>query len=194
MDDWQRHTMYKKCVPAGPGAAPQIAWFWRVVRELDHEQRSRLLQFVTGTCRVPVGGFAALSGALLSLSTRTSIYILSSRNLLVFHNARTNLQVVHCTFVLVLYVQSLSYMYSIYSRIFSLCAPALCLQAATALSLSALSLSRARPTCCRAPTPASIASISRCVYRLRVYRRFFEYRCESLFTFSLLLIHYKFIL
>lgn len=67
VDDWQRHTMYKKCVPVGPGAAPQIAWFWRVVRELDHEQRSRLLQFVTGTCRVPVGGFIALTGARASL-------------------------------------------------------------------------------------------------------------------------------
>lgn len=32
------------------------------VRELDNEKRTRLLQFVTGTCRLPVGGFAELMG------------------------------------------------------------------------------------------------------------------------------------
>ena len=32
------------------------------VRELGHEQRTRLLQFVTGTCRLPVGGFSELMG------------------------------------------------------------------------------------------------------------------------------------
>lgn len=30
----------------------------------DSEKRARLLQFVTGTCRVPVGGFAELMGKL----------------------------------------------------------------------------------------------------------------------------------
>ena len=33
------------------------------VRSMDHEKRSRLLQFVCGTCRVPVGGFAELMGS-----------------------------------------------------------------------------------------------------------------------------------
>lgn len=33
------------------------------VREVDNEKRARLLQFVTGTCRVPVGGFAELMGS-----------------------------------------------------------------------------------------------------------------------------------
>ena len=32
------------------------------VREFDNEKRVRLLQFVTGTCRLPVGGFAELMG------------------------------------------------------------------------------------------------------------------------------------
>lgn len=30
---------------------------------MDNEKRIRLLQFVTGTCRLPVGGFAELIGA-----------------------------------------------------------------------------------------------------------------------------------
>merc|ERR1712037_695418 len=38
-------------------------WFWQFVRSMDHEKRSRLLQFVCGTCRVPVGGFAELMGS-----------------------------------------------------------------------------------------------------------------------------------
>ena len=44
-------------------AGPQhlvVKWFWEVIREFSHEQRARLLQFVTGTARVPVQGFAAL--------------------------------------------------------------------------------------------------------------------------------------
>ncbi|KAK7808954.1 hypothetical protein U0070_010101 [Myodes glareolus] len=37
------------------------------VKEIDNEKRMRLLQFVTGTCRLPVGGFADLM-ALLTFS------------------------------------------------------------------------------------------------------------------------------
>lgn len=32
------------------------------IKEMDNEKRMRLLQFVTGTCRLPVGGFADLMG------------------------------------------------------------------------------------------------------------------------------------
>ncbi|KAH0619734.1 hypothetical protein JD844_000678 [Phrynosoma platyrhinos] len=35
----------------------------QVVKEMDNEKRIRLLQFVTGTCRLPVGGFAELIGS-----------------------------------------------------------------------------------------------------------------------------------
>lgn len=38
----------------------------QVVKEMDNEKRIRLLQFVTGTCRLPVGGFAELIGAFSS--------------------------------------------------------------------------------------------------------------------------------
>ncbi|CAG6021043.1 unnamed protein product [Menidia menidia] len=33
------------------------------IKEMDNEKRMRLLQFVTGTCRLPVGGFADLMGS-----------------------------------------------------------------------------------------------------------------------------------
>lgn len=38
----------------------------QVVKEMDNEKRIRLLQFVTGTCRLPVGGFSELIGAFSS--------------------------------------------------------------------------------------------------------------------------------
>ncbi len=34
----------------------------QLVKEVDNEVRLRLMQFVTGTCRLPLGGFAELMG------------------------------------------------------------------------------------------------------------------------------------
>ncbi|GBN81695.1 E3 ubiquitin-protein ligase Su(dx) [Araneus ventricosus] len=59
IEDWQRNTIYRHYTRNGK----QIIWFWQFVREMDNEKRARLLQFVTGTCRVPVGGFAELMGS-----------------------------------------------------------------------------------------------------------------------------------
>ncbi|XP_040564467.1 E3 ubiquitin-protein ligase Su(dx) isoform X1 [Lepeophtheirus salmonis] len=59
VDDWQRHSIYRHYTKN----SKQIQWFWQFVRSMDHEKRSRLLQFVCGTCRVPVGGFAELMGS-----------------------------------------------------------------------------------------------------------------------------------
>eukprot|EP00050_Salpingoeca_kvevrii_P020950 m.104435 g.104435 ORF g.104435 m.104435 type:complete len:806 (-) comp9103_c4_seq1:114-2531(-) len=42
--------------------SPQIQWFWRAVRSFDREERLKLIQFVTGTGKIPVGGFAELVG------------------------------------------------------------------------------------------------------------------------------------
>lgn len=82
VDDWQRNTIYRHYTRS----SKQIVWFWQVsstmivtnvpiscvlsnllrnfkfIRSADNERRARLLQFVTGTCRVPVGGFAELMG------------------------------------------------------------------------------------------------------------------------------------
>lgn len=41
--------------------------FKQFVKEIDNEKRMRLLQFVTGTCRLPVGGFADLMGMYIGL-------------------------------------------------------------------------------------------------------------------------------
>lgn len=46
----------------GPGSHSPAVFLLQVVKEMDNEKRIRLLQFVTGTCRLPVGGFAELIG------------------------------------------------------------------------------------------------------------------------------------
>lgn len=46
----------------GPGSHSAAVFLLQVVKEMDNEKRIRLLQFVTGTCRLPVGGFAELIG------------------------------------------------------------------------------------------------------------------------------------
>ena len=50
--------------PAGAAAA-HLSRF-QVVKEMDNEKRIRLLQFSTGTCRLPVGGFPELMGQCVS--------------------------------------------------------------------------------------------------------------------------------
>uniref|UniRef100_A0A8C8REM9 E3 ubiquitin-protein ligase n=1 Tax=Pelusios castaneus TaxID=367368 RepID=A0A8C8REM9_9SAUR len=58
--DWKQHTKYKN----GYNINHQvIQWFWKAVLMMDSEKRIRLLQFVTGTSRVPMNGFAELYGS-----------------------------------------------------------------------------------------------------------------------------------
>ena len=40
----------------------QIQWLWRALRSFDQADRAKFLQFVTGTSKVPLQGFAALEG------------------------------------------------------------------------------------------------------------------------------------
>ncbi|CAL8102046.1 unnamed protein product [Orchesella dallaii] len=59
VDDWMKNTIYRHYTRS----SKQIQWFWQFIRSIDNEKRARLLQFVCGTCRVPVGGFAELMGS-----------------------------------------------------------------------------------------------------------------------------------
>lgn len=49
-----------------------ITWFWRAVRSFDQETRAKLLQFITGTSKVPLEGFGHLQG--VSGDQRTNIH------------------------------------------------------------------------------------------------------------------------
>lgn len=58
VDDWKANTEYTNYT----AASQQIQWFWRAVRSFDKEERAKLLQFVTGTSKVPLNGFKELEG------------------------------------------------------------------------------------------------------------------------------------
>jgi len=58
VDDWKNNTNYVNY----SASSPQIQWFWRAVKSFDTEERAKLLQFSTGTSKVPLNGFKELSG------------------------------------------------------------------------------------------------------------------------------------
>ncbi|AQZ15594.1 RSP5 (YER125W) [Zygosaccharomyces parabailii] len=59
VEDWKKHTDYRGYQESDE----VIKWFWTCVSEWDNEQRARLLQFTTGTSRIPVNGFKDLQGS-----------------------------------------------------------------------------------------------------------------------------------
>lgn len=59
VDDWENNSIYRHYNKN----SKQVMWLWKFIRELDNEKRTRFLQFVTGTCRLPVGGFRELIGS-----------------------------------------------------------------------------------------------------------------------------------
>uniref|UniRef100_A0A803LK72 HECT-type E3 ubiquitin transferase n=1 Tax=Chenopodium quinoa TaxID=63459 RepID=A0A803LK72_CHEQI len=58
LEDMRAKTEYSGYSPA----SPVIQWFWEVVQGFSKEDKARLLQFVTGTSKVPLEGFSALQG------------------------------------------------------------------------------------------------------------------------------------
>lgn len=59
VNDWKSNTVYKNYSENDQ----VVQWFWQIVESLSAEEKSRLLQFVTGTSRVPVNGFKDLHGS-----------------------------------------------------------------------------------------------------------------------------------
>ncbi|VDO32194.1 unnamed protein product [Haemonchus placei] len=58
IDDLSNNTEYKMYTKT----SAQIQWFWRALRSFEPEDRAKFLQFVTGTSKVPLQGFASLEG------------------------------------------------------------------------------------------------------------------------------------
>jgi E3 ubiquitin-protein ligase NEDD4 len=59
VDDWEKHSEYRGYTKDDP----VVVNFWKVVRTWDSEKKARLIQFVTGTSRIPVNGFKDLHGS-----------------------------------------------------------------------------------------------------------------------------------
>lgn len=68
LEDLRANTEYS----GYSNASPVIQWFWEVVQGFSKEDKARLLQFVTGTSKVPLEGFGALQG--ISGSQRFQIH------------------------------------------------------------------------------------------------------------------------
>jgi len=60
VNDWRKNTNYKGDYHANDKV---IQWFWKAILTFDREMRTRFLQFVTGTSRVPMNGFSELWGS-----------------------------------------------------------------------------------------------------------------------------------
>jgi hypothetical protein len=58
LDDWYNNTEYK----GFNKNSEHIRWFWKALRSFTKEDLAQFMQFVTGTTRVPLGGFANLEG------------------------------------------------------------------------------------------------------------------------------------
>ncbi|CAC5366875.1 HACE1 [Mytilus coruscus] len=58
ISDWEKHTEYN----GYDRQSPVIKWFWEIVEDFSQENRVLLLQFTTGSSRVPFGGFAKFVG------------------------------------------------------------------------------------------------------------------------------------
>lgn len=59
VEDWKKHTDYRGYNPSDE----VVGWFWQCVGAWPAERKSRLLQFTTGTSRIPVNGFKDLQGS-----------------------------------------------------------------------------------------------------------------------------------
>ncbi|WFD19839.1 HECT-type E3 ubiquitin transferase [Malassezia caprae] len=58
VDEWKNNTELQ----GYSSSDPMIQWWWRAVRSFDQTQKAKLLQFITGTSKVPLEGFAHLQG------------------------------------------------------------------------------------------------------------------------------------
>jgi len=59
-DDWQQHTQYHGDYERLGADHPVIKWFWEVVSSFSATDKSRFLQFCTGSARISAHGFKTL--------------------------------------------------------------------------------------------------------------------------------------
>jgi hypothetical protein len=59
VNDWESSSRYEPSVYA---QSPQVVWFWKFVRDMQAEERAKLLFFCTGSMRPPATGFGSLMG------------------------------------------------------------------------------------------------------------------------------------
>jgi len=58
IEDWKKNSKYVDCKED----SEVVQWFWKYVHSSNKREQASLLQFVTGSACVPLGGFKCLSG------------------------------------------------------------------------------------------------------------------------------------
>jgi hypothetical protein len=58
--DWEANAEYQGGLSE---QSPAVVWFWEIVKGMSQDELRQLLHFVTGTEKLPVGGFAHLHGS-----------------------------------------------------------------------------------------------------------------------------------
>ncbi|KAK2951589.1 putative E3 ubiquitin-protein ligase pub3 [Blattamonas nauphoetae] len=58
VEDWKANTIYSIYTVN----SQMVIWFWRIIERMNNDNRTKVFQFVTGTSKVPQGGFANLVG------------------------------------------------------------------------------------------------------------------------------------
>jgi len=76
VDEWRANTTYHNI----SNTSNSVTWFWRAVRSFDQTERAKLLQFCTGSSRVPLEGFQALQG--VQGNTKFTIVAAHTENIL----------------------------------------------------------------------------------------------------------------
>jgi len=75
--DWKANTIYRNCTADDT----MVSWFWKCLEnDFDNMKRASLLQFCTGTSRIPVNGFKDLQGS--DGPRKFTIEVISLRNIL----------------------------------------------------------------------------------------------------------------
>ncbi|KAF1336534.1 Hect e3 ubiquitin ligase, partial [Globisporangium splendens] len=60
LNDWEKHAVVITKKPTR-ATTKLIQWFWKIQRSLTLDEQSHILQFATGSSRVPIQGFKALT-------------------------------------------------------------------------------------------------------------------------------------
>ncbi|XP_045196907.2 E3 ubiquitin-protein ligase HACE1-like isoform X2 [Mercenaria mercenaria] len=58
IQDWKDNTTYIDCTTESKA----VKWFWEILKEFTEQEKVLMLQFVTGSSRLPFGGFSKLTG------------------------------------------------------------------------------------------------------------------------------------
>ena len=76
MSDWKSNSKYRNLT----FDSELVVWWWEIVTDFADLERARLLQFATGSSRVPIAGFSALRGTYSRIFLALTTFNLGATN------------------------------------------------------------------------------------------------------------------